>query len=136
MSRKKDNRDSFLPSHKNKAQPIPQTRSKGGPSAKHLKRYRLDLNSLPLDWFRSTMPLYPEDNLESLEECDAIGTSRLARCVASQSTRLAVVSSNASAMVCSATASQTTGTPLTFHFATSPPRNTGTTWVSRRGTQD
>ena len=73
VSARKKNKRSFSPPDKNKPKRIPQPRVKGGPSAKHVECYKLDTLSEPLDWFRSFMPLFPEDNLEPLNDIDAIG---------------------------------------------------------------
>ena len=78
---RKDNRRGLSPDAKNKPRRIPKPRVKGGPNVKHIERYGLDLDSEPLDWFRSFMPLYEEDNLEPLDEIDAIGDRSTKFCV-------------------------------------------------------
>ena len=82
VSARKKNKGSFSPPDKNKPKRIPQPRVKGGPSTKHLQRYKLDTHLEPLNWFRSFMPLFPEDNLEPLDEIDAIGDGETPFCVA------------------------------------------------------
>ncbi len=41
-----------------------ETRVLGGPSTNFLRRYNLDENSHPMDWFTAFMPLTPDDNKE------------------------------------------------------------------------
>ena len=71
----------LTPQNRNKSGRIPQPRVKGGPNIDHLKKHGLCLLSDPLDWFRSVTPLYPSDNLEELEDIDAIGDATTKFCV-------------------------------------------------------
>ena len=78
MKKKKRSSTNLLsePRH-NTAQPIPQPRIVGGPNIDHIKRYKLNLQSAPVDWFKSIMPLTPSDNKEDLADIDAIGDGTL-----------------------------------------------------------
>ena len=82
VTTKKQGPKRLSPTRKGKPTRIPEPRTKGGPNMDHINRYMLDLFSEPLDWFRSIMPLYESDNLEPLEEIDAIGDGRTKFCVA------------------------------------------------------
>ena len=41
-----------------------------------LRRYRLDENSLPVDWFAALMPMTPAENLEPLEKIEVKGNGK------------------------------------------------------------
>ena len=64
-----------------RALPVPQPRTLGGPNTKHLQRYSLGLKSHPMDWFTSLMPLTPDMNKEEIDEVDAVGDGKSKFCV-------------------------------------------------------
>lgn len=54
----------------------------GGSFTKHIELYELDLLSEPIDWFRSFMSLYHEDNLKLFEFIDGISVGETSLSVA------------------------------------------------------
>ena len=99
-NRRKDRRRKKSPSRQlREAMPI-EPRILGGPNTDFLKRYSLDENSHPMDWFTAFMPMTPDMNREDAAAANVKGD---------RTTKFAVSNwtaySNAKAMLCNAGAS-------------------------------